>query len=70
MFDFVAFKAYLDENGIKQNFVAQKAQIADATLSAIATGRAKCTLENYVNICKALAVPFGKFIDANNSQPA
>lgn len=69
MFDFVAFKKYIEENGIKQKFVAQQAQIADATLSAIATGRVKCSLESYVAICKALSVPFGMFLDTD-IQPA
>ena len=62
MFDYIAFKQYLDDNGIKQKFIAQQAQIADTVLSSILNGRYKCSLENYVNICRALALPFGSFI--------
>lgn len=63
MFNYVAFKQYLNENGIKQKFIAQKTDIREFTFSAIVTGKIKCSLENYVNICKALEVPLGTFID-------
>lgn len=71
MFDYVALKNYIDENGIKQCFVAQQAKLSDTLLSAIVNGRTKCTLDNYINICVALSVPFGTFINKENAaQPA
>lgn len=63
MFDYIAFKEYIDKAGLKQRAVAQKAEMTEAMLSAIVNGRAKCSLENYVNICKALKVKFGTFIN-------
>lgn len=66
MFDFVGFKKYLEENGYKQKFVAQKANINETAFSAIATGKIKCSLENYIAICQALSVPLGKFISNTN----
>ena len=63
MFDFNKLKQYLDDNGIKQAFIAQKLNLTEATFSAIITGRTKCSLDNYVNICFVLGVPFGEFIN-------
>ena len=63
MFDYVALKKYIDDTGLKQKVFAQKAMMTQATMSAIINGRVKCSLDNYVNICKALAVPFGTFIN-------
>lgn len=62
MFDYINFKKFLDENGFKQKFIAQKAQITESAMSDILTGRRKCSLEEYVNICQVLKMPFGKFI--------
>ncbi len=63
MFDYIAFKKYLDDNGYKQKFVAQKANINETNFSAIVTGKNKCSLENYVAICQALKLKFGTFIN-------
>lgn len=66
MFDYSALKKYLDDNGYKQKFIAQKVEVSEATLSLILLGKAKCPLETYVSICQVLAVPFGKFINVPN----
>ena len=70
MFDYIAFKKYLDDNGYKQKYVAQKANINEANFSAIVTGKNKCSLENYVAICQVLQVKFGTFINADELQTA
>lgn len=70
MFDYTAFKQYLEDNGYKQKFIAQRAGINEAAFSAIVTGKIKCSLENYVGICKALDLPFGSFINAEFKQSA
>lgn len=70
MFDYVAFKKYLDDNGYKQKYVAQKANINEANFSAIVTGKNKCSLENYVAICQALKVKFGAFINTDELKTA
>lgn len=62
MFDFVAFKKFIEDNGYKQKFIAQKADVSETALSSILSGKAKCSLETYVNICKALDVPLGTFL--------
>lgn len=62
MFDFVAFKKFIEDNGYKQKFIAQKADVSEAMFSAILSGKAKCSLETYVNICKTLEVPLGTFL--------
>ena len=62
MFDRVAFKKYIDDNGIKQAFIAQKLNLSEATFSAIVTGRVKFPLEAYVELCRLLRVPFRTFI--------
>lgn len=67
MFDYISFKNYLEENGYKQKFIAAKADITETTLSEILTGRRKCSLENYVNFCRVLGLPFGQFIDTATS---
>ena len=67
MFDYIAFKNYLAERGIKQSFIAQKIGISDGVMSALTVGRIKCDLEKYVDICKALAVPFGTFLNIDDS---
>lgn len=68
MFDCAGFKNYLEENGYKQKFIAAKINVTEASLSAILTGRMKCSLETYVNICHALEIPFGKFIKDDGSK--
>lgn len=67
MFDYVAFKNYLEENGYKQKFIAQKINLTDAVFSAIVTGKTRCSLEAYVGICKTLMVPFGTFLNTDDS---
>ena len=66
MFNFNKLKAYLETNGYKQKFIAQKAGLNEATMSGIITGRVKCSVDTYVNICRVLSVPFNKFIDDLN----
>lgn len=71
MFNYSAFKQYLDSNGLKHKFIAQQANLTEAAFSAILTGRSNCTLNNYVTICRILNLPFGSFLDLNadNQQP-
>ena len=62
MFDYNALKNYLVENGLKQKIVAAKAHIDEVAFSDILNGKRKCPLENYVNICRVLGLPFDTFI--------
>ncbi len=66
MFDFVALKKFIEDNGYKQKFVAQKADVSENAFSAILLGKMKCSLETYVSICRVLNVPLGTFINFPN----
>lgn len=54
-------KIYLDENGIKQNFLAEKAGLTNDIVSGICKGTRKVSCFEYYKICKALNVPFDYF---------
>ena len=62
MLDYQGCKEYLAAKGYKQKFIAQQVGVSEATLSDVLSGKRKCSLEMYVNLCSALALPFGKFI--------
>lgn len=47
-------KAYLKENGIKQNFIAQKIGIPATTLNAMLLERQKLPVDTYFCICAVL----------------
>ena len=55
--------AYLKENGITQIHLSNKAGITPNALSLSLSEKRKFTAEEYVNICIALEVPLGYFID-------
>ncbi|MCK9467562.1 MAG: helix-turn-helix domain-containing protein [Candidatus Absconditabacterales bacterium] len=57
----LAIKRYLNANGIKQRFLAEKADIPEKRLSFILTGRIQMRVEDYVDICKALNVSLDYF---------
>ena len=54
-------KTYLDENGIKQTFLADKAGLTNDVVSNICKGTRRVTCFEYYKICKALNVPFEYF---------
>lgn len=62
MFDYEALKIFLSKKGFKQKSIADKAGIDDAAFSDILNGKRKCSLDNYVNICRVLEIPFDTFI--------
>ena len=59
----IRLKSYLDQNGIKYSFVAEKANIAPPAMSLILAGTRDIKVLDYYRICKALQVPLEKFID-------
>lgn len=63
MFQYWKLKHYIEEHGLIQKFVAKKAGIEEVTLSNILNGRQRCSLENYVKLCKFFNVSFELFID-------
>lgn len=67
MFDYEALRKYLEDNGLKQKFISQKTGIAESTLSAILSGKRKCSLDEYITLCQSLSVPFSTFINSSES---
>ena len=56
-------KEYLDQNGTKYSFVAEKANIPAPVMSIILSGNRDIKILEYYRICKVLQVPFEKFIE-------
>lgn len=55
-------KTYLEEHGIKQVFLAEKADIPPMILSVILSGQRKIEVMEYYRICRALGVDLMSFI--------
>ena len=49
-------KMYMDDNGIKQNYVADKSGIPENTLSMIFTGKRKLYADEFVAIIFVLGI--------------
>ena len=63
MFNFLRMKKYFESHGLKQKYVAECSGIKVATLSLILSGKRKCSLEEYVRLCKLTDCNFDYFID-------
>ena len=59
-------KKYLEDNGIKQTFIAEKVGITPSQMSYICKNGKDMSCITYYKICKALNVPMDKFIDAES----
>ena len=55
-------KAYLSEQGLKQNKVAEKAGISNDKFNLSMNGKRKIPLDEYAKICSVLGVPVGTFL--------
>lgn len=60
-------KGYIDEKGLKQNKIAQKAGYSENKFSAMMTGKRKIYADDLVSICKVLNVSPEEFITQQNS---
>lgn len=56
-------KNYLEDKGIKQRFVADKAGLTVSAMSDICNEKRKVDAVEYYMICKALAVPLDFFLE-------
>lgn len=56
-------KEYLQDKGIKQNYVAEKAGITDNAMSDICNGKRDIGCIEYYKICKAIGVPLEYFLE-------
>lgn len=54
---------YLNENGIKQSFLAEKSGIPDSIISTIINRGRKIEVTEYYKICKALNVEMATFLE-------
>lgn len=58
-----SIKGYLDDNGIKYGFIADKANIPQPIMSNVLSGNREIKVLEYYRICKILQVPFETFIE-------
>lgn len=56
-------KNYLAENGIKQNYLAEKTGLSASQVSDICIHDRRIDCVEYYKICKALNVPLETFLD-------
>lgn len=61
-------KTYLEDHGIKQIFLSEKADIPPAILSMMLTGQRKIEIMEYFRICRALGVDLMTFIADGESE--
>lgn len=55
-------KEYLQQNGIKQTFLAEKTGLTDSQISDICNHDRKIDAITYYKICKVLDVPLDTFV--------
>lgn len=60
--DVMEIKLFIEEAGIKQKSVAEKAGLDEAKLCMVLQGKRKLEAGEYANICKALKVPMTQFV--------
>lgn len=63
-------KEYLDQNGTKYSFVAEKANIPAPVMSVILSGSRDVKILEYYRICKVLNVPMEKFVEEDLAEEA
>lgn len=52
---------YLNQNGIKQNWLAERLNIHPSTLNGILNGRSELKADMFIEICHILNVPPERF---------
>lgn len=63
-------KAHITENGIKQNFVAEKAGMSPELLRRSLEGRRKLQADEFIAICGVLSLDLEDFKRARNAATA
>lgn len=59
---YVVINTYLQDKGITQASISHKTQITQNALNLSLNGKRKLSLDEYVDICDALEVPYDLFI--------
>lgn len=62
-------KKYLQENGIKQNWLSEKTGIHDNKISLTLNGHRRLTFAEYELICGALDIPVDTFLKPRHYEP-
>lgn len=60
--DILKLKRYIEEIGVKQKYISEKASIPEPKLSQILNGKRKCEVGEYASICNVLGVEFETFV--------
>lgn len=61
--------SYLEQQGIKKKFLAEKANITENALNLALNGKRRLLADEYVRICSALNVPLDIFINQSVRLP-
>lgn len=56
-------KEYIKNNGIKQNFLAEKMGVSEQAFTEILNCKRKIIADEYYYLCKALGVPMNYFYE-------
>ena len=70
IFDFLEMKKFIDENGIKQKVVSEKAGISESSLSLILQGKRRCEAGEYASLCNVLGTNPNAFMKPRMSAKA
>lgn len=56
-------KDYVTEKKLSQKIIAENMNVSEARVSLMLSGKRKMTVDDYISICKAIAVPPTKFLN-------
>lgn len=56
-------RKYVSDMDISQKLIAVNMQTSESKVSLMLNGKRKMTIDDYINICKAIAVSPNKFLD-------
>ena len=59
-------KAYVVEKELSRKLIAKNMNISESRLSLMLNGKRRMTVEDYLKICNAIAVPPIKFLEQSN----
>ena len=59
-------KAYVVEKELSQKLIAKNMNISESRLSLMLNGKRRMTVDDYLKICSAIAVPPIKFLEQSN----
>lgn len=52
----------IDDLGVKQKVIAEKANMTETALCLVVQGKRKCEAGEYASLCRALNVPISRFL--------